>query len=209
MARVPGFPGALAPDATTGATVGGRDAEVVELLGDPLTAPAVHGKVVIDTPDHVCGGEVGPHGRVVGNQASGAAVAGRRYSRAGRCRRYSGLRCAARFMPSAERSRNLRRSLAAMTAWISNVERVLDVLVGGAEGDADATQTPSRCVGVVRSSSRPRRSARTTQIWEKTTGASITDKRAATRPVSERDGTRDAVVLVVLEDVETRFEKTD
>ena len=119
MARVPGFPGALASDAAAGATVGGGDAEVVELLGDPLTAPAVHGEVVIDAPDNVGGGEVGPHGGVVGNQASGAAVAGNGSSRAVRCRRYSGLRVAARFMPSAERSRNLRRSLAAMTAWIS------------------------------------------------------------------------------------------
>ncbi len=39
-------------------------------------APGVHGEVVIDAPDHVGGGEAGPHGRVVWNQASGAAVAG-------------------------------------------------------------------------------------------------------------------------------------
>ena len=60
MARVPGFPGALASDAAAGAAIGGGYAEVVELLGDPLTAPAVRGEVVIDAPDDVCGGRGQP-----------------------------------------------------------------------------------------------------------------------------------------------------
>ena len=55
--------------------------------------------------------------------------------------------------------------------------------------------------------SRPRRSARTTQILGETTGASITRKRAASRPIFERDGAGDAVILVMLEDDKTRLRR--
>ena len=65
------------------------------------------------------------------------------------------------------------------------------------------TQTPSRC-GEARMRRDPGDRRDHPDLGE-TTGASITDKRAATRPVSERDGTRDAVILVMPEDDNTRL----
>ena len=53
--------------------------------------------------------------------------------------------------------------------------------------------------------SRPRRSERTTQTWGEAANTRITRKRAASRPVFERDGTRDAVILVVLKDRKAGF----
>ena len=48
--------------------------------------------------------------------------------------------------------------------------------------------------------SRPRRSARTTQILGEAAGAGVTRKSAASRSLFQGDGSRDAVVLVMLED---------
>ena len=70
MSGVPGFPGALASDAAVVAFVGGGNAEVIELVGDSRAAPGVHGEVVIDTSDHVCGGDVSPHDGVVGDEVA-------------------------------------------------------------------------------------------------------------------------------------------
>ena len=53
--------------------------------------------------------------------------------------------------------------------------------------------------------SRPRRSARTTQNLGEAANTRITRKRAASRPIFERDGTRDAVILVMPEDDNTRL----
>ena len=83
------------------------------------------------------------------------------------------------------------------------VEGIVDVLVGGAERDADRLEHPPdaeefECVA-----------AQTIGAYDpdlgETTGARITRKRAASRPIFERDGTRDAVILVMLEDENTRL----
>ena len=74
MTGAPEALGATASNAATIAAIGGRDAERVELGSDMRTSPAVRGQVVIDAPYDVGGGEAGPHGGVVGNQASGATI---------------------------------------------------------------------------------------------------------------------------------------
>ena len=74
---MPGAPEALGATASNAATVtaiGGGDAEGVELVGDAHAAPAVHGEMVIDAPDNVGGGEAGPHGRVVGDEAAETSI---------------------------------------------------------------------------------------------------------------------------------------
>ena len=83
------------------------------------------------------------------------------------------------------------------------VEGIIDVLIGGAEGDADRLEHPPDAEELERVATQ----AVGTDYPDlgEPTGASITDKRAATRPVSERDGTRDAVILVMLEDDNTRL----
>ena len=53
--------------------------------------------------------------------------------------------------------------------------------------------------------SRPRRSERTTQTWEKRPTRASRDKRAASRPIFERDSAGDTVILVMPEDENTRF----
>ena len=53
--------------------------------------------------------------------------------------------------------------------------------------------------------SRPRRSARTTQTLGEAAGASVTDERTTTRSLLQRDGSRDAIVLVMLKDQNTRL----
>ena len=122
VADMPGAPealGATTSNAATVAAIGGGDAERVELVGDTRTGPAVRrpggDRCALPRPRRI--------GRPTWESRRGRGGGNldplRPSSRAGRCRRYSGLRVAARFMPSAERSRNLRRSLAAMTAWIS------------------------------------------------------------------------------------------
>ena len=53
--------------------------------------------------------------------------------------------------------------------------------------------------------SRPRRSERTTQTWGEAANTRITRKRAASRPIFERDGAGDAIILVMPEDENTRL----
>ena len=91
MTGAPEALGAFAPDAAAVAPVGRGYTQRVELGSDMRTSPAVDGEMVIDAPYDVGGGEVFPHGRVVGDEASGAAVAGNGIAERGRCRRYSGL----------------------------------------------------------------------------------------------------------------------
>ena len=55
--------------------------------------------------------------------------------------------------------------------------------------------------------SRPRRSERTTQTLGEAANTRITRKRAASRPVFERDGAGDAIILVMLEDDNTRLRR--
>ena len=70
-----------------------------------------------------------------------------------------------------------------------------------------ATPIDSNTLHMRRSSnaSRPRRSARTTQIWEKRPARASRDKGTASRAIFERDSARDAIVLVMLEDENTRL----
>ena len=75
MTGAPEALGATTSDAATVAAIGGRDAERVELGSDMRTSPAVRGQVVIDAPDDVGGGEAGPHGRVVGDEAAETSIA--------------------------------------------------------------------------------------------------------------------------------------
>ena len=75
---MPGAPealGATTSNAATIAAIRGGDAERVELGSDMRTSPAVRGQVVIDAPDHVGGGEVRPHERVVRDQAAETSIA--------------------------------------------------------------------------------------------------------------------------------------
>ena len=53
--------------------------------------------------------------------------------------------------------------------------------------------------------SRPRRSARTTQIWEKRPARASRTRRTTTRSLLQRDGSRDTVILVMLEHQNIRF----
>ena len=73
-ARAPEALGATTSDAATVAPVGGGYTQRVELGCDAHAAPAVYGKMVIDAPDNVSGGEVFPHERVVGDEAAGATI---------------------------------------------------------------------------------------------------------------------------------------
>ena len=75
MTGAPEALGATASNAATVAAIRGRDAERVELGSDMRTSPAVRGQVVIDAPDDVGGGEVFPHGRVVGDKAAETSIA--------------------------------------------------------------------------------------------------------------------------------------
>ena len=161
------------------------------------------GEVVIDASDHVGGGEVSPHDGVVGDEAAVALWPGD-----GIAERDDAAGIAAFFGGAVHALGGAFEELAALLSGDGGmdfeVEGVLDVLVGGAEGDAEGLRRVSRC-GAVRRQSRPSRSARTTQIWEKRPArASRTSAQPPGRSL-QRDGSRDAVVLVVLEDVETRF----
>ena len=85
------------------------------------------------------------------------------------------------------------------------VEGIVDVLVGGAEGDADGLKHPPdaeklECVAAQAvGADHP-------DLGE-AANTRITRKRAASRPVFERDGARDAVILVMLEDDNTRLRR--
>ena len=57
--------------------------------------------------------------------------------------------------------------------------------------------------------SRPRRSERTTQTWEKRPTRASRASAAASRPIFERDGARDSIILVMPEDDKTWLGTTD
>ena len=85
------------------------------------------------------------------------------------------------------------------------VEGIVDVLVGGAESDADGLEHPPdaeqlECVATQAVG------ADDPDLGE-AANTRITRKRAASRPIFERDGTRDAVILVMLEDDKTRLRR--
>ena len=83
------------------------------------------------------------------------------------------------------------------------VEGIVDVLVGGAERDADGLEhspDAEQLEGVAAETI----GADHPDLGE-TTGASVTDERTTTRSLLQRDGTRDAIVLVMLEDQNTRL----
>ena len=75
-----------------------------------------------------------------------------------------------------------------------------------AEGDADGLKHPPDAEEL-EGRPRPRRSARTTPDLGEAANTRITDKRAASRPIFERDGAGDAIILVMLEDDNTRFRR--
>ena len=85
------------------------------------------------------------------------------------------------------------------------VEGIVDVLVGGAERDADRLEHPpdaEQLEGVATQAV----GADHPDLGE-AADTRITRKRAASRPVFERDGAGDAVILVMLEDDKTRLRR--
>ena len=83
------------------------------------------------------------------------------------------------------------------------VEGIVDVLVGGAERDADGLEHPpdaEELEGVATQAV----GADHPDLGE-AANTRITRKRAASRPVFERDGARDAIILVMPEDENTRL----
>ena len=83
------------------------------------------------------------------------------------------------------------------------VEGIVDVLVGGAEGDADRLEhspDAEELEGVAAETI----GADDPDLGE-TTGASVTDERTTTRSLLQRDGSRDTIVPVMLEDQNTRL----
>ena len=83
------------------------------------------------------------------------------------------------------------------------VEGIVDVLVGGAEGDADGLKHPpdaEELEGVA-----PQAVGADHPDLGEAANTRITRKRAASRPIFERDGSRDAIVLVMPEDENTRL----
>ena len=106
-------------------------------------------------------------------------------------------------MPSAGTFEELAALIGGDDGVDIEVEGIVDVLVGGAEGDADRLEHPpdaEQLEGVATEAV----GADDPDLGE-TTGASVTDERTTTRPIFERDGTRDAVILVMLEDQNTRL----
>ena len=83
------------------------------------------------------------------------------------------------------------------------VEGIVDVLVGGAERDPDRLEHPpyaEQLEGVATETI----GADDPDLGE-TTGASVTDERTTTRSLLQRDGSRDTIVLVMLEDQNIRL----
>ena len=83
------------------------------------------------------------------------------------------------------------------------VEGIVDVLVGGAEGDADRLEHPpdaEKLEGVTAEAI----GAYDPYLGE-AAGTRITDERTTTRSLLQRDGSRDTIVLVMLEDQNTRL----
>ena len=83
------------------------------------------------------------------------------------------------------------------------VEGIVDVLVGGAESDADGLEHPPDAEELERVT--PEAIGADHPDLGETANTRITRKRAASRPIFERDGTRDAVILVMLEDQNIRL----
>ena len=83
------------------------------------------------------------------------------------------------------------------------VEGIVDVLVGGAERDADGLEHPpdaEQLEGVT-----PQAVGADYPDLGEAANTRITRKRAASRPVFERDGAGDAIILVMPEDENTRL----
>ena len=85
------------------------------------------------------------------------------------------------------------------------VEGIVDVLVGGAEGDADGLKHPPDAKELERVT--PETIGADHPDLGEAANTRITRKRAASRPIFERDGARDAVILVMLEDDKTRLRR--
>ena len=74
------------------------------------------------------------------------------------------------------------------------VEGIVDVLVGGAESDSDGLKDSPDAKELERVA--PRRSARTTHIWEKWPARASRARARASRSIFERDSARHSIVLV-------------
>ena len=122
--------------------IGGGDAEGVELGSDMRTQlQPSDGQVVIDAPDNVGGGEAGPHGRVVGDEAAETSITRDRVAE-----RDDAAGIAAFFGGAVHALGGTFEELAALIGGDDGVdievEGIVDVLVGGAEGDADGLEHP-------------------------------------------------------------------
>ena len=158
--------------------------------------------MVIDAPDNVGRGEAGPHGRVVGDEAAGASITRDRVAE-----RDDAAGIAAFFGGAVHALGGTFEELAAFVGGDDGVdievEGIVDVLVGGAERDADrlehspdAEQLEGVATQAVGADHPDLGEAANTRI---------TRKRAASRPIFERDGSRDAIILVVLKDRKAGF----
>ena len=138
-ARAPEALGAFAPDAAAVAPVGRGYTQRVELGCDAHAAPAVYGEMVIDAPDNVGGGEAGPHGRVVGDEAAETSITRDRVAERDDA---AGI---AAFLGGAVHA--LGGTFEELAAFVGGddgvdieVEGIVDVLVGGAERDSDGLE---------------------------------------------------------------------
>ena len=143
-----------------------------------------------------------PHGRVVGDEAAETSIARDRVAEGDDA---AGI--AAFFGGAVHALGGTFEELAALVGGDDGVdievEGIVDVLVGGAEGDADRLEHPpdaEQLEGVATQAV----GADHPDLGE-AANTRITRKRAASRPVFERDGTRDAIILVMPEDENTRL----
>ena len=158
--------------------------------------------MVIDAPDNVGRGEAGPHGRVVGDEAAETSITRDRVAEGDDA---AGI--AAFFGGAVHALGGTFEELAALVGGDDGVdievEGIVDVLVGGAERDADGLKDSpdaEELEGVAAETI----GADDPDLGE-TTGASVTDERTTTRSLLQRDGSRDTIVLVMLEDQNTRL----